>query len=116
MIDIKLEHLNDHYAMISFIGKLHYEVSRESKEKLTSLIQNHKGYILDLQQVESIDSTGFGVIISVTRKISPKNVVVIINNPIIENYYKIAKLDTIVQMTENIQAAIEKLEENNLQK
>lgn len=107
MLDVRFDSIKEKFTKVTFIGKLVYEYSRQAKEKISSQLDGHHKVIIDLQQTDTIDSTGFGVLISLTRKVPAEHVVVVINNPAIERYYRIAQLHQVITVAANEQEAID---------
>ncbi len=67
--------------MISLTGSLEYGIIETAKAKLQSLsLQTGQGYVIDLQKVTNIDSTGFGMIVNFAKKVAVqgKKIVIIV--------------------------------------
>ena len=61
------------YIVIAFTGDLEYGMIEEIKSELQTLSLDTKhGYIIDMQKVTNIDSTGFGMIVNFAKKVSVK--------------------------------------------
>lgn len=74
----------------------------EIKEILTKegVTKNSIPVILDLRELEMLDSTGVGVIISIYKFLSEKNISLNLTNPqsIVKKVLSITKIDTIIEI------------------
>lgn len=98
------------FQRIIFSGELVYGQTEKIREQIFSLLIECDGYILDLQNVTTIDSTGFGILVSIAKKLKVQNqnrMVVIINNPTILQLFKITKLTLIFPVVDTKEEAVE---------
>ena len=86
------------YHIISLTGSLEYGIIETAKAKLQNLsLQTGQGYIIDLQKVENIDSTGFGMIVNFAKKVAVqgKKIVIIVVDDFIRNLFAISQCDKV---------------------
>lgn len=97
------------FQRIVFSGELVYGQTEKIREEIFSLLIECDGYILDLQNVTTIDSTGFGILVSIAKKLKGQNqnrMVVVINKPPILQLFKITKLTLIFPVVETKEEAV----------
>ncbi len=105
-VEIRSEILHG-FQRIVFSGELVYGQTEKIREEIFSLLVDCDGYILDLQNVKMIDSTGFGILVSIVKKLKNQNrIVVVINNPSILQLFKITKLTLIFPVVETKEEAV----------
>ena len=99
---------NDEVQIISINGRLTYDEISNYKEKIMAIVDNAEGYIIDLTNVEQIDSTGLGLIINTAKHfISNQNKMVIVNdNPLTNGLFKISKLNMVFNICGSINEAM----------
>ena len=98
------------YLLVSLSGQLVLNCSSELKEKVKEAANEHQQYhlIVDLSQVDFIDSSGLGVLIAWFKHVNEAQGKVIYTN-VTEYVYKIirlAKLDKIFTITDSVNDAI----------
>ncbi|MDM8534885.1 STAS domain-containing protein [Clostridiaceae bacterium HSG29] len=100
--------IDEEVQIISINGRLTYDEIANYKEKIKAIIDNAEGYIIDLTKVEQIDSTGLGLIINTAKHfISNQNKMVIVNNnPLTNELFKISKLHMVFNICETINDAM----------
>jgi anti-sigma B factor antagonist len=106
-VEIRTEMIHG-FQRIIFSGSLTYGQTEIIREKVFSLLVDCDGYIIDLQNVSTIDSTGFGVLVSIAKKLkhNQNRMVVVINNPSILQLFKITKLTLIFPVVETKEEAV----------
>ncbi|EKN63224.1 STAS domain-containing protein [Schinkia azotoformans] len=107
-VEIRSEILHG-FQRIMFSGELVYGQTEKIREEIFSLLVDCDGYILDLQNVKTIDSTGFGILVSIAKKLKNQNrnrMVVVINKPSILQLFKITKLTLIFPVVETKEEAV----------
>lgn len=112
-VEIRSEILHG-FQRIMFSGELVYGQTEKIREEIFSLLVDCDGYILDLQNVKTIDSTGFGILVSIAKKLKNQNrnrMVVVINKPSILQLFKITKLTLIFPVVETKEEAVKLLSE-----
>ncbi|MED0672958.1 STAS domain-containing protein [Aneurinibacillus aneurinilyticus] len=97
------------YRIISLEGEMNYENSRHiSKELLSFITEEQHHYILDVSRLESIDSTGLGILFSFckTCHIRKKESKLVAGNT---SWYKLlhfSKLDRVLSIYPDVSTAI----------
>ena len=91
-------------------GELIYQTVNQAKQILNSLLESTKGYILNLEQVKKIDSTGFGFILNMIKKIpQDSKLVIVVSDPFIKDLFNITKIDKLVELVPSISEAMDKV-------
>ncbi|MFT9846807.1 STAS domain-containing protein [Aneurinibacillus sp. REN35] len=100
-IQIKTEMIGE-FQKIAFIGKLLYGQTEKAKALILEHITQAPGYIFDTRDMEAIDSTGFGLLITITKQIqtAPGSVVIIVESASLLEYFTIAKFDLIFPLVD----------------
>lgn len=96
------------YILIAFTGDLEYELIEDIKKDLQSLnLETKHGYIIDMQKVTNIDSTGFGMIVNFAKKISikEKKIAIIVVDDFIRNLFAISQVDKVFPITNSEEQA-----------
>ena len=96
-IEVKIETRTD-YISIGFTGDLEYGIIEDIKKELQRhSLETEDGYIIDMQKVTNIDSTGFGMIVNFAKKVSVrgKKIVIIIVDDFIRNLFHISQCDKV---------------------
>ncbi|MBN6188985.1 STAS domain-containing protein [Aneurinibacillus sp. BA2021] len=99
------------FQKLSLTGKLLYGQIDTAKALLLEQIIPAPGYIFDTRGMEAIDSTGFGLFITIAKQIqkTPNSVVIIVEDNSLREYFTIAKFDLIFPLVDNEAKAIEVL-------
>jgi len=96
------------YHIISLTGSLEYGIIETAKAKLQSLsLQSGQGYVIDLQKVTNIDSTGFGMIVNFAKKVEVqgKKIVIIVVDDFIRNLFTISQCDKVFPIVKSEEEA-----------
>ncbi|MFJ7733880.1 STAS domain-containing protein [Lysinibacillus sp. NPDC097231] len=96
------------YILIAFTGDLEYGMIEEIKKELQTLNLDTKlGYIIDMQKVTNIDSTGFGMIVNFAKKVSvkEKKIAIIVVDDFIRNLFAISQVDKVFPITKSEEQA-----------
>ena len=96
-IEVKIETRTD-YISIAFTGDLEYGIIEDIKKELQNHnLETENGYVIDMQQVTNIDSTGFGMIVNFAKKVSinRKKIVIIVVDDFIRNLFHISQCDKV---------------------
>jgi len=98
-----IEKIKDHNQIFEFKGNLTYSNSNEIKQLLLRQFQPNKSkYILDLSNINSVDSTGMGIILSFSKIVEDnKSIVLVIKDDFIQELFMIAKLDQLFQIVKS---------------
>ncbi|MGD8192693.1 STAS domain-containing protein [Brevibacillus ginsengisoli] len=103
------------YQKVVFIGKLVYGQTESAKKQAYELLEDASGYIFDIRQLDSIDSTGFGVLINIGKKINQLNrsMAIIVENGWIKELLHIAKFQLIFPIAHAEEEALAFLQKNH---
>lgn len=108
-MNLTIEHRNEVTIIKVNENKINSENSSELKAKFLIEAQpNLKAFLIDITQVESIDSSGFGSFLLADRQLRDKNIPTIIigaNSDIIK-LFEILKLDRVFVFAETIEDAL----------
>jgi|LGOV01.1.fsa_nt_gb anti-anti-sigma factor len=99
---------NDKIQIITLNGRLTYDLIGEYKSAIQGIIKDAEGYIINLNGVSQIDSTGMGLLVNTAKYfISNKNKMIIVNeDELIKELFMIAKLDQVFEIKETISDAL----------
>lgn len=103
------------YILIAFTGDLEYGLIEEIKKDLQSLnLETKHGYIIDMQKVTNIDSTGFGMIVNFAKKVSlkEKKIAIIVVDDFIRNLFAISQVDKVFPITNSEEQARKMIKED----
>lgn len=114
MFNISQHELKE-FTKLSFSGMLVYEHTKLANELLMNVPKGKEGYLIELTNLEKIDSTGFGVLINFASDLKDKKFAIIVNNDVIERLLKIAKFDMVFSIVKNEQEGITVLENDQAQ-
>lgn len=98
------------YISIAFTGNLEYGSIEDIKKELQAQhLETKHGYIIDMQKVTHIDSTGFGMIINFAKKVSvtEKKIAIIVVDDFIRNLFTISQCDKVFPILKNEEEAIQ---------
>lgn len=89
-------------------GSLIYQTIPSAKKQTESLDLETKNYLFDMSLVTKVDSTGFGFILNVIKRI-PKasRLVVVLTDSHIIDLFQITKVNQLVDIYDNQQTAID---------
>ncbi len=108
-MNLTIEHRNEVTIIKVNENKINSENSSELKAKFLIEAQpNLKAFLIDITQVESIDSSGFGAFLLADRQLRDKNIPTIIigANSDILKLFEILKLDRVFVFAETIKDAL----------
>lgn len=113
-IMVRTQKLKD-YQKIVFMGKLVYGQTETAKRQAFELLEDADGYIFDIRQLESIDSTGFGVLINIGKKINQqkRSMAILVENGWIQELLHIAKFHLIFPIAHAEEEALNFLQRNH---
>lgn len=105
--------IKDNILLLRLIGELDHHSAEPLREKISSLIEQQqiKHVILNLAQLQFMDSSGLGVILGRYNQIKKRDgeMIVCAISPIIERIFEMSGLFKIVQLTKTEQSALERL-------
>ncbi|OEF96261.1 STAS domain-containing protein [Desulfuribacillus alkaliarsenatis] len=100
--------------IVSIKGKLTYGTTQEAKVRLKNLFDNSAdGYIIDMADVEYIDSTGFGLLINFAKQIASidRKMALIVTNDFIYDLFKISKFHLVFPVVKTKEEGFKVLKE-----
>lgn len=105
--------LIENYQVIHIEGKLIYGNTQAAKKELVENIRRCNGYILNLDKVEYIDSTGLGAIMNFAKTITKDNkkMILVIQDTFIKEILSISKFDMIFYIVPTIEKALKDFKE-----
>jgi len=103
----------DNVFEIDIVGRLTYDNIPNLKELVQNRIVESQKYMINLSRTSQIDSTGLGLLITITKYyLCEESRVVIINtNPLIRELFSISKLYSYFAVTETVGEAVNLLED-----
>ncbi|HEY9062760.1 MAG TPA: STAS domain-containing protein [Pseudobacteroides sp.] len=100
------ESITERNQIIKFNGCLVFNTAQMVKDKISKLLIDAEGYILDFSGITKIDSAGFGVIFNFMSKKPHKSpVVAVVKDTFILELFKITKVDQILPLCGSIEDA-----------
>lgn len=113
-ITIRTARVNE-YQKIMFIGKLVYGQTENAKKQVVELLEDAPGYFFDIRQLETIDSTGLGVLINIGKKFNQakRSMGIIVEDGLIKELLHIAKFHLIFPIAQNEEEAVALLKQNH---
>ena len=113
MVKVSFEN-KEKVQIISFEGELNYLNVANAKMETLANLKEKDGYILNLDALEMIDSTGFGLIVFIGKTVMQYDgkVVLVVNDELIKELITISKIDQIfdvVNSNENAMSIIENI-------
>lgn len=99
---------NAEYISIVFTGDLEYgTIDDIKKELLSHNLEMGNGYLIDMQHVTNIDSTGFGMIVNFAKKVSvkKKQIVILVVDDFIRNLFAISQCDKVFPIVKTAEEA-----------
>lgn len=106
---MKIQSKND-YLVIAFSGDLEYGKIEEMKKELQAhMFDLDADYVIDMQRVTNVDSTGFGMIVNFAKKVSvrEKKIAIIVADEFIRKLFAISQCDKVFPIVENESEAYE---------
>ena len=105
---MKLELIErENYAILKIIGGLDAAHTKQFKQQFQAFAEEHLNFIFDLKEMDFMDSTGFGALVSIYKLIKEAGGEVLITNlqskP--KMLFKITRADKIFQVFDNLEAA-----------
>lgn len=98
---------------ITISGSLIYGQTDRVKEKVLALLGDSNGCLIDLRKLHLIDSTGFGVLVSIAKKLKENQhrVVIILTDKSLYHLFTITKMQLIFTIVETEDEALQVLQE-----
>lgn len=98
------------YLYIMFTGDLAYGKIEEIKKELHAhMFDVDADYVIDMQQVTNVDSTGFGMIVNFAKKVSVrgKKIVIIVADEFVRSLFAISQCDKVFPIVKDEEQAHE---------
>ncbi|CQR70742.1 Anti-sigma-B factor antagonist [Sporomusa ovata DSM 2662] len=95
------------YVLLGLKGRMVYETSDEFSQDLSALVQKKKKYIINVDELTKIDSTGLGVLIVFAKNVqdSGGQVAFVVAQEFLQNIFKIAKFDYVFPVASTVDQA-----------
>lgn len=106
--EIQVQKMNG-FIKISMKGKLLYGNTNTVKNRMKEFVGQADGFIIDLTELDFIDSTGFGVLINFAKMVGITKIAIVIQNELIRELFLISKLNLLFPITESVDEAVETL-------
>ena len=97
-LEIKKELINDAYQ-VTPIGEIDIMSSEELKKEISEIINENKDIIINGENIEYMDSTGLGVLISLLKKTKEQDNKIVIKN-LKPNIYKLFNITGLIKVFE----------------
>lgn len=108
-------HQKVNYMTIEFSGHLEYGKIEGIKKRLQEegVFQAETNYVIDMQKVTNVDSTGFGTIVNFAKKVSMRKqqISIVVVDPFIRNLFAISQCDKIFPVVTSETEAVKVMEE-----
>jgi anti-sigma B factor antagonist len=103
------ESLDDQTHLIAVRGEVHVSTAPEFSERLNHAISGGKtGVVIDMTDVEFIDSTGLSVLLNALRRVTRQHgtLALAVNNPTVLRLFEITRLDSTFDIAPDREGAI----------
>lgn len=104
-VEIQVQNING-FRKISIKGKLLFGHTNTVKNRLKELVDQSEGFIIDLAELQFIDSTGFGVLINFAKLVGIQKIAIVIQDEMIRELFLISKLNLLFPLTTSVDEAI----------
>lgn len=95
--------------IITFEGRLEYRLIEDIKKDLQSLnLETEHGFILNMDKVTYVDSTGFGMIVNFAKRVSArdKKIAIIVNDEFVKKLFSISQVDKVFPIVGSFEEAL----------
>ena len=109
------ESLDDATHLIAVRGEVHVSTAPEFSERLNDAIATGKtGVVIDMTDVEFIDSTGLSVLLNALRRVTRQQgrLALVVSNPTVLRLFEITRLDSTFDIAPSREEAIERVQAN----
>ncbi len=106
------ESLDDTTHLIAVRGEVHVSTAPEFSERLNEAIATGKtGVVIDMSDVEFIDSTGLSVLLNALRRVTRQqgSLTLAVSNPTVLRLFEITRLDSTFDIAPDRDAAVAKV-------
>jgi anti-sigma B factor antagonist len=96
-------------AVVAVTGEVHVTTATEFSRRLNEIIQRgHRYLVLDLTDVEFIDSTGLSVLLNALRRVTRcgGRMALVCTNPTVLRLFEITRLDSTFSMHQDLREAL----------
>ncbi len=95
------------YLIVSLKGRMVYETSDTFSQQLVKEVKDKQQYVVDVNDLEKVDSTGLGVLITFAKKVQAAGgqVAFAVNKKFLQDIFKMAKFDYIFPVASNQEEA-----------
>ena len=110
---LREEDLDRRTHVITVSGEIHVSTAPEFQRRLDAAISRGKtAVVLDLSEVEFIDSTGLSVILNGLRRVTRQRgrMALVCTNPTVLRLFEITRLDSTFDIAPTREAAIERVQ------
>ena len=114
--DLSEEDVDDRTHLITVAGEIHVSTAPEFSRLLTAAIGRGKTQVvLDLGDVEFIDSTGLSVLLNGLRRVTRRGgrMAIVCSNPTVLRLFVITRLDSTFTIVGSRRAALEAVREDD---
>ena len=109
------ESLDDATHLIAVRGEVHVSTAPEFSERLNDAIATGKtGVVIDMTEVEFIDSTGLSVLLNALRRVTRQQgrLALVVSNPTVLRLFEITRLDSTFDIASSRDEAISRVQSN----
>jgi len=109
------ESLDDATHLIAVRGEVHVSTAPEFSERLNEAIATGKtGVVIDMTDVEFIDSTGLSVLLNALRRVTRQqgSLALVVSNPTVLRLFEITRLDSTFDIAATRDEAIARVHGN----
>lgn len=95
--------------IITFEGRLEYGLIENVKKELQSInLETGHGFILNMEKVTYIDSTGFGMIVNFAKRVSSrdKKIAIIVKDEFVKKLFSISQVDKVFPIVDSLADAL----------
>ena len=110
--DLAEESLDQQTHLIAVRGEVHVSTAPEFSERLNDAIATGKtGVVIDMTDVEFIDSTGLSVLLNALRRVTRQQgrMALVVSNPTVLRLFEITRLDSTFDIAPNREEAVERV-------
>ena len=111
--DLDEEQRDADTRVISVAGEIHVTTAPEFSQRLNEAISSGtRGVVIDMSQVEFIDSTGLSVLLNGLRRVtrSDGRLALVVTNPTVLRLFEITKLDSTFDIQSTVEDAIARVQ------
>jgi len=111
MLDINKEELKEDVIILRLKGKLIYDTEEDVNLAFQELLNQEKSVLLDVSELNYINSSGLGIFISLLKDIKRigKRLVIVNPSPEVKVLFEITSLDKMFDTVRSVDEALELL-------